>query len=156
MGWHLALWQERCTASMSRPPMPHTFLSRHCHPLHRCSDLLPVTPRACSTVLSRNSLAGTRTLKPLSTSWERWKQADSGQMSCLFSLDFCPWPTDWEHVQHPARRAGLVRCEMLCAANEFEGKAPRYRLLGGLGQRQLFLWRQRKRWSPEWGRFWEW
>lgn len=160
MDWHPASWRDTRagrlrTETSHAVGVPTTWQTGICHAGVRCAAAatrfpilkghVPQHPR--ETVWQGGGYSN----PALFTSRERWKQADGGWMNCLFSLGFCLWLTDWE----PARRAGVVGSAMPRVANKFEGKAPRYRLLGGLGKRWPFLWRQGKRWSPEWLCFWD-
>lgn len=83
-------------------------------------------------MLSGNSLAGMRLLKPCSYHLLREMKA-----STVVKLVVC---SAWIFVCDPLIESlcGVLQeeqgSEMLCVANEFEGKPPRNCLLGGLGQ----------------------
>lgn len=126
---HPALWEDMHATSMLWPLMARIFPSRgrYASVMLTFAELVQwpasVTQGAYAAAPRGNSLGGLRGLTPCSFHLSEEMKASGGQISCLFSLDFCLWL--WLRTLHPARRAGVVGSKMLCVAKKNMKPRPR-------------------------------
>lgn len=162
MECHPALWEDMHATSMLWPLMARIFpsRSRYASVMLTFAELVQwpasVTQGAYAAAPRGNSLGGLRGLTPCSFHLSEEMKASGGQISCLFSLDFCLWLWLRTCVASCKESRGGGEQDALCCQKKCEAKAPGHCLLSGLGQRRPFLWRQGERWSPEWEHFWDW